>query len=95
MLSIKTAPMKVLVMLEKQFNQVYMLKELLASGAAEAEAASKMDIQPWLARRLREQSSRLRMSDARRYLERAVELETAVKSGDISDRLAVEILLTE
>lgn len=95
MLSIKTAPMKILVMLEKQFNQVYMLKELMASGAGEAEAASKMEIRPWLARRLREQSSRLKISDARRYLERSVELETAVKSGDISDRLAVEILLTE
>ncbi len=95
MLSIKTAPMKILFMLEKQFNQVYILKELLESGATEADAAAKMELKPWLIKRLREQSRGLKKADARRYLELAAELETRVKSGDISDRLAVEILLTD
>ena len=61
--------MKILFMLEKQFNQVYILKELLESGATEADAAAKMELKPWLIKRLREQSRGLKKADARRYLE--------------------------
>ncbi|MGI6080679.1 MAG: DNA polymerase III subunit delta [Candidatus Avilachnospira sp.] len=95
MLSVRTAPMKILFMLERQFNQVYILKELLSSGISEGEAAKKMEIQPWLLRKLRDQSRNLRKADARRYLERSIELEEKVKTGDIEDRIAVELLLIE
>ena len=54
-----------------------------------------MEIQPWLLRKLRDQSRNLRKADARRYLERSIELEEKVKTGDIEDRIAVELLLIE
>lgn len=93
LLALRVAPMKVLFLMERQFQQVYALRDLAGQGLSDAQLADRLSLKDWQLRRLREQSQRLQLQDARGYLELAANLETKVKSGDLQDRLAVEMLL--
>ena len=91
--ALRVPPMKVLFLLERQFQQVYALRDLAGQGLSDAQAADRLQLKDWQFRKLREQSQRLSLKDARAYLELAASLEMKVKSGDLQDRLAVEVLL--
>lgn len=94
MLSIKVPPMRVLYLLARQFNQVYLLKELQGERLSDAQIAAKLGVKDWQLRKLKEQAVRIGTKEARRYLEACVALETKTKQGDVGERLAVEMLLS-
>lgn len=93
LLALKVPPMRVLYLLSKQFNQVYLIKELSRGRIGDAELAERLKIKDWQLRKLREQSARLSLSDARRYLELCVGMEEKIKQGDMNERLGVELVL--
>ena len=93
LLALKVPPMRVLYLLSKQFNQVYLIKELSRSRIGDGELSERLKIKDWQLRKLREQSARLSLSDARRYLELCVEMEAKIKQGDMNERLGVELIL--
>ncbi|MCQ2400613.1 MAG: DNA polymerase III subunit delta [Lachnospiraceae bacterium] len=93
MLSIRIEPMRILYMLEKQFNQVYIIKELSELRYSDAEILSRTGIKDWQLRKLRDKSKGRSLMDMRCLTELCIEMETRVKQGDIGDRMAVEIIL--
>ncbi len=93
LLSIRVKPMMVLYMLSKQFNEVYILKELQSQYLSDAQIAAKMNIKDWKLRNIKQQSSRMTINEARRYLELCVSTETKIKQGDMIERIGVEIVL--
>lgn len=93
LLSIKVKPMKVLYMLSKQFNEVYILKELQNQYLSDAQIAAKMNIKDWMLRNIKQQSNRMTINEARRYIDLCVSTETKIKQGDMIERIGVEIIL--
>ena len=93
LLSLRVPPLRVLFLLGKQFNQVYLIKEASRERIGDAALSERIGIKDWQLRKLKEQGARLTLSDARRYLELCVEMETKIKLGDMNEKLGVEIVL--
>lgn len=93
MLSIRIEPMRILYMLAKQFNQVYIIKELSELRYSDAEILSRTGLRDWQLKKLRDRSKGRSLADMRYLTELCVEMETRIKQGDIGDRIAVEIIL--
>ena len=94
MLSIKVAPMKILYLLARQFDQVYKIKELASRGAGDKEIAERMHLNDWQLRKLKEQSSGLSLRGAKKYVELCISMEQRIKEGDMPERTGIEIILS-
>lgn len=93
MLAIKIEPMRIIYMLSRQFNQVFLIKDMDSRRIPDPEILTRLGIKDWQLRKLRDKSRGSSLSDMRYLLELCVEMETKIKTGDITDRLACEIIL--
>ena len=89
LLTLKEPPMRIMFLIAKQFNQLLQVKELAGKGAQKGEIASKVKVPPFVAGKARAFSREQILS----YVEFCVESEEAVKTGRLSDRLSVELLI--
>ncbi len=95
LMALKEPPMRILFLIARQFNQLFMVKELAAAGKGKEEIAKKAGLQPFVVARTMSQGKNFRMEELRNCLEKCAEAEEAVKTGRLSDKLAVELLITE
>ena len=86
LLTLKEPPMRIMFLIAKQFNQLLQVKELAGKGAQKGEIASKVKVPPFVAKAFTKEQ-------ILSYVEFCVESEEAVKTGRLSDRLAVELLI--
>ena len=93
LLTLKEPPMRILFLIAKQFNQLLQVKELAGKGAQKSEIASKVKVPPFVAGKLMAQAKAFTKEQILSYVEFCVESEEAVKTGRLSDRLAVELLI--
>ena len=91
LLALKEPPMRIMFLIAKQFNQLLQVKELAGKGAQKSEIASRVKLPPFVAGKLMAQAREQILS----YVEFCVESEEAVKTGRLSDRLAVELLIAK
>ena len=94
MLSIKTPPGRILYLLERQFNNLFILRSMTREGLGDQEIQKATGMSDWQMRKLRKEAAGISPEKAYYYLKLAVELETRIKTGDIQDRIALELLLT-
>lgn len=95
LLAMKEPPMKILALLVKQYNMVYVVKSLLKKGFRQNEIASKIGAHPYAASKYMNQSRRFRSSELRAIIEEGIDLEERVKTGKLKDILAVELFLVK
>ncbi len=88
------APMKLLALMRRNFNQLLLAKECLQKGVSRQESAAYVGVSPWAAAKLLEQAKHYTRESLLRYIRRCLDYDTAIKSGNLSDRMAVELLLT-
>ncbi len=93
LLTLKEPPMRILFLIAKQFNQLLQVKELAGKGAQKSEIASKVKVPPFVAGKLMAQARVFTRDQILSYVEFCVDAEEAVKTGRLSDRLAVELLI--
>lgn len=93
LLTLKEPPMRILFLIARQFNQILQTKELLASGCGKGELASKLKVPPFAAGKLQAQARSFTGEQILSYVQLCVESEEAVKTGRLSDRMAVELLI--
>lgn len=93
LLTLKEPPMRIMFLIAKQFNQLLQVKELAGKGAQKGEIASKVKVTPFVAGKLIAQARAFSREQILSYVEFCVESEEAVKTGRLSDRLAVELLI--
>ncbi len=94
LLSIKVPVGRILYLLERQFNNIYILKDMQRAGRSDAEIAKAASLSDWQLRRLKKEASSLSLAAAFYYLSLSVELETKIKTGEMPDKVALEILLS-
>lgn len=93
LLTLKEPPMRILFLIARQFNQILLVKEMMASGNDKSAIASKLKIPPFAAAKLMPQARNFTKEQLAGCVEACVETEEAVKTGRLGDRLAVELLI--
>lgn len=95
LLTLKEPPMRILFLIARQFNQLLQVKELTGKGMDKSVIASKLKLQPFVVGKIMPQSRSFTKEQILSYVSLCVEIEEAVKSGRLQDRLAVELLITK
>lgn len=94
LLTLKEPPMRIMFLIARQFNQLLQVKELMGKGMDKGGIAAKLKIPPFAAGKLMPQARTFSKEQILSYVNSCVEAEEAVKTGRLSDRMAVELLLT-
>lgn len=95
LLALKEPPMRILFLLTRQFNQLFQVKQMRALGYDAQGIGSKLGMQGFVAKNCLRQSSSFEMDQLKALVEECVNLEEAVKTGNLNEKLAVELILTE
>ena len=93
LLTIKEPPMRILFLIARQFNQLLQIKELTAAGKDKGAMASALKVPPFAVGKLTAQARAFTREQILSWVTLCVETEEAVKTGRLSDRLAVELLI--
>lgn len=93
MVVLKEPMPKILYMIARQFSQLLSMKLLSHSGIDINDAAAKIGVTPYIAGKIMRQSRQFDLNVLKRVVEESLELDVAVKTGRINDRVAVEMLL--
>lgn len=94
LLTLQEAPMKILSLMRRNFNQLLLTKESVTKGMSGQEAAKYVNVSPWILGKLQNQAKHYSLEGIEDYIKRCLEYDEAIKSGNLSDRMAVELLLT-
>jgi len=95
LLTLREPPMRILFLIARQFNQLLQVKELASEGNDRGSIASKVKVPPFVAGKLITQARAFTGEQILSYVKQCVEYEEAVKTGKLSDRMAVELLIVE
>ena len=93
LLALKEPPMRILVLIERQYRQMLLVKEMKLDGSSETETAEALKLPPFVVRKM---LGFVRHTDTAELRDKAglcIEMEEDVKNGRISDRLSVDLLL--
>ena len=95
LLALKEAPMRILFLLVRQYRMLFHVKTLANQGYGRKEIASKAGLHPFVAGKNMEQAKRFKMGQLRRVMEEGAQLEQDVKTGLLTDNLAVELFIVK
>lgn len=95
LLALKEPPMRILYMLGRQFRQLYEVKQLKKEGYSKSQIASKAGMHPFVVGKNMIQSEHFSSKKLKEIMEDALELEKAVKTGDLKDVVSVELFIVK
>ena len=94
-LELKEPPMRILFLLGKQFANMYTIKYLRNNGFDKRRIAEKLEMKPFIVDRILGQSNKFSIEQIKNALEACTSLDEQIKSGDMTDRMGVEMILIE
>ena len=95
LLALKEPPMRILFLLTRQYRILYQVRGLMKKGYGRKEIASKAGLHPFAAGKYMDQAKRFRTREIRAILEDSADIEQRVKTGLLTDNLAVELFLVK
>lgn len=93
LLTLKESPMRILYLLSRQFNLILQVKELLGQGYQSSSIAKKMGVQGFIVAKCQNQAEYFTSKGLREALEECAACEEAVKTGRLSDKMCVELII--
>ncbi len=93
MIALKTPPMKILSLIEREYNRLLQVKLLREDMEQPATIAGKMGIYPKYIGQYMTKASKYTSKELRDIFEKTVGVDESIKMGRISDTLAVETLI--
>ncbi len=93
MAALKEPMQKVLFMIIRQIRMVYRMKLLKKQGVREDAAAKQLGLTPFIASKVLSLSRNMDISVLENAMYYSLELDEAIKTGRISDRIAIELLI--
>ncbi len=93
LLTLKEPPMRILFLISRQFQILFHIKDMSGRGFDKNTIASKVGIPPFAVRRNQEQAKGFTLEQLKQAMIDGVELEEAVKTGRMNDKIAVEWLI--
>lgn len=93
LLTLKEPPMRILFLMAREFNLLMQVKQLASEGKSSADIAKLTKLPGFLSGKYIAQAKKFSTEELRGALTECVETEEAVKTGQIDDRLGVELLI--
>ncbi len=95
LLALKEPAMRILFLLIRQYRLLFQVKALAGQGYGRKEIASKAGLHPFVAGKYMDLSKRFRAGELRAVMEEGAEIEQSVKTGLLTDTLAVELFIVK
>ena len=89
------APLYLLRMMTRQFRILLQVKELLGKGTVAEDMRSLLGLHPYVLEKATRQARNFSNSQLETIYHQLLELDVAMKSGAMEDRLALSVLVTE
>ncbi len=93
LLTLKEPSMKILVLLGRQFRQLYLIKEMEEEGISAQEISSRLGLQSFAVSRLSKCARAYSIRQLKEAVAAFTEADEAVKTGRLTDQLSVELML--
>ena len=93
LLALKEPPMRILFLLSRQFKQLLEVKLMERQGCGRQDIAQKVGIAPFVVGKYQSQAKAFSTQKLREILEDSVDTEECVKTGRLTDTLAVELFI--
>ncbi len=88
-------PLRLLGMIARQYRLIIQTKALQAEGTKPPEIARELNLQEWTVPKLINQANRHSFARLERAMERILAADEAIKTGRLTDREAMDVLLAE
>jgi DNA polymerase-3 subunit delta len=85
--------MRILFLIARQFNMLLQTRVLLQRRCDNRVVGEKLGISPYIAKKYMAQASKFELQFLRSALEECVQTEEDVKTGKMTDTIAVELLI--
>lgn len=95
LLALKEPPMRILFLITRQFNILLQVKELRGHGYDGNAIANRLGVQNFIVRGALRQAEYFSLEQIQQMVENCVNTEEAVKTGNLNDKLAVELIIVE
>lgn len=95
LLLLKEPPMRILFLIERQFDQLLRVKELSMQGMGEKLIAEKLKIHPYAVKKNMPLARKYSIEELRNAVEDYLSAEQDVKTGKLVDKLSVELMLVK
>lgn len=95
LVALKEPPMRILYLMTRQYRILHQVKDLLKKGYGRKEIASKAGLHPFAASKYMDQAKHFRSSELRAIMEDSADIEERVKTGRLTDVLAVELFIVK
>lgn len=95
LLALKEPPMKMLTLIERQFATLLSVSSMLGQGKSSQDIAARLGLRPFFVGRYISQAKHYPDEMLRNAVEDCVATETAVKTGQMEDKYAVELLIVK
>ena len=95
LLALKEPPMRILFLMTREYRLLFHVKGLMVNGYGKKEIASKAGIHPFAAGRYMDAAKRYELGELRTVMEEGAQLEQNVKTGLMTDTLAVELFIVK
>ena len=93
LLALKESGMRILFLIARQMNQLLCVKEMEKNRQTKDQIAAALKVRPFVVNKLTAQARQFTIKQLTNCVERCVELEEAVKKGNMNERIAVEMVL--
>ncbi len=93
LLATKEKPGRILALIVRQFDQMYLVKSLASTGMNYTTISSKIGVKEFIVRKNLGLARNFTMEQIRSLLEEAADLEECAKTGRLDYQLAVEVLM--
>lgn len=93
LLTLKEPPMRILFLISRQFNMLLQTRVLLQKRYDNRAIGEKIGVSPYIAKKYMTQASKFKEDFLRDALEECVQTEEDVKTGRMTDVIAVELLI--
>lgn len=95
LLALKEPPLRILFLITRQFNILLQVKEMRSHGYDANAIASRLGIQSFIVRGALRQAEVFSVKQIRQMVELCIHTEEAIKTGNLNEKLAVELIIVE
>ncbi len=95
LLSLHEAPMRILYLITKQFDQLLVVKSMTNRGESPKQMATTLGKPDWVVKKYQNQCRGFSLQQLKDAVREGIEYETAVKTGQMDDQMAVELFIIQ
>ena len=93
LIALREAPLRILYLITRQLSQMYSIKEMKMQRLSNNDIAAAVSLKPGIIFKLTDQASSYTLKELENAIAFSAELEESVKTGDLSETMAVELLI--